>query len=100
MENRSRHGKRPVRRKTKYRGKRGGDKRERVVLYGKIGLILLLLLTVVLAVKACVSNSKKYKENTDAEVDASKPEIDVQLLDVNDYSRPGYESNRDRKSVV
>lgn len=28
-----------------------------------------------------------------ADVDASRPEIDVQLLDINEYSRPGIESD-------
>ncbi len=33
-------------------------------------------------------------------MDASKPEIDVQLLDVNDYSRPGIKSNKINGIVI
>ena len=36
---------------------------------------------------------KRNGENTGIRVDASKPEIDVQLLEVNEYSRPGIETN-------
>lgn len=50
----------------------------------KAGLAILAVLTVILAVRACASGSRR-----NLDVDASEPEIDVQLLDVNAYSRPG-----------
>lgn len=45
---------------------------------------VLVVLTLILAVRSCVAGSRR-----NLEVDASQPEIDVQLLDVNAYSRPG-----------
>lgn len=56
--------------------------------YIKWGLLILAVLTLVLAVRSFTSHGSKY-----VDVDASEPDIDVQLLDVNPYSRPGIESN-------
>lgn len=50
----------------------------------RAGLAILAVLTVILAVRSCASGSRR-----NLDVDASEPEIDVQLLDVNAYSRPG-----------
>ena len=50
----------------------------------RAGLAILAVLTVILAVRSCASGSRR-----NLGVDASEPEIDVQLLDVNAYSRPG-----------
>ena len=60
-------------------------------IYGCI--VVLVILTVVLGIYSCVADRYRNKENTGIKVDASKPEIDVQLLDVNEYSRPGIESD-------
>lgn len=59
------------------------DKRK---LYIKIGIIVLLVLTIILLLYSCVLKKRKW---TLRDVDASQPDIDVQLLDVNEYSRPG-----------
>ena len=61
----------------------------------RIGLAVLVVLTVFLAVRGLLSaggflGSSGYGR---VDVDASEPEIDVQLLDVNPYSRPGTQSN-------
>ena len=56
--------------------------------YIKWGLLILAVLTLVLAVRSFTSHGSKY-----VDVDASEPDIDVQLLDVNPYSRPGIESD-------
>ena len=50
----------------------------------RAGLTILAVLTVILAVRSCASGSRR-----NLDVDASEPEIDVQLLEVNAYSRPG-----------
>lgn len=50
----------------------------------RICAVVLVVLTLILAVRSCVAGSRR-----NLEVDASQPEIDVQLLDVNAYSRPG-----------
>lgn len=73
-------------------GKKG--KPSRTVSISLFGVFLLLVLTLVLLIKSCVDRSNEYRENTDVDVEATKPEIDVQLLDVNEYSRPALESNR------
>lgn len=57
-------------------------------VYIKCGLLILAALTLVLAVRGFILQGSRY-----VNVDASEPEIDVQLLDVNPYSRPGIESN-------
>ena len=56
--------------------------------YIKWGLLILAVLTLVLAVRSFTSHGSKY-----VDVDASEPDIDVQLLDVNPYSRPGIQSD-------
>ena len=56
--------------------------------YIKWGLMILAVLTIVLAVRGVTSPGSMY-----VDVDASEPDIDVQLLDVNPYSRPGIESD-------
>lgn len=60
-------------------------------LFVKIGLAVLLILLAVLLVYRCTVGKKVETSNLD--IDASEPEISVQLLDVNEYSRPGTESD-------
>lgn len=74
--------------------------RRRVQIICRLGVLLLLVLLFVLITKSCISWLTEYRENTGAEIDASKPEIDVQLLDVNEYSRPGIESGRINGIVI
>lgn len=72
---------------------RGGKKRkrrrktDRRTLYIRGGILVLVLLTVILGIYSCASGSRRKLD-----VDASEPDIDVQLLDVNAYSRPGIET--------
>lgn len=61
----------------------------------KAGFIILILLTIFIIVFLFLKNRKNY-----VDVDAEKPEIDVQLLDVNPYSRPGIESEGVRGVVI
>lgn len=60
-------------------------------IYG--GILALVILTIVLGIYSCVATGNRNKANTGLKVDASEPDIDVQLLDVNEYSRPGIESD-------
>lgn len=64
------------------------DRKSRI-LYG--GIIFLVVLTIALGIYSCTA--EKDVPNTGLEVEATKPQIDVQLLDVNQYSRPGIESD-------
>lgn len=59
-------------------------------LFVTIGLAVLIVLLVILLIYRCTAE----KHNTsNLDVDASEPKIDVQLLDINEYSRPGTESD-------
>lgn len=64
----------------------------------KIGAVLLVVLVVVLSVMKVtgkgVFGPGKYRELEDEEIDASKPDIDVDLLTTNEYSRPGTATNQ------
>lgn len=69
----------------------------------RLGLILLAVLTVILGILKAVEPgwfTQEYFELNGAGIDASKPEIDVQLLTVNEYSRPGTETEKIRGIVV
>lgn len=59
----------------------------RAVKLMKAGLVILVVLTMILAVRR-VFLKERY-----VDVSASEPWIDVQLLDINPYSRPGIETN-------
>ena len=54
-----------------------------------IGIGILVVLIIVLGVYSCASR----KRTSNLNVDASQPEIIVDLLDINEYSRPGTESD-------
>ncbi len=80
--------------------KRGkANKRKKQMLQIKICLVILLMLLVVLLLYQCV-RGKEYQEIESAQVDASKPEIEVALLDINPYSRPGTETSKIRNIVI
>ena len=66
----------------------GLDRRQR--LFVKIGFGILLILLVVLLIFRC---TRERTNTSNLDVDATEPEIDVQLLDINEYSRPGTESD-------
>ena len=62
-------------------------KKKRIRITAVAGLAVLLILTIILVVRSCIGERNQF-----VETDASQPDIDVQLLDVNPYSRPGIES--------
>lgn len=69
----------------------------------RTGFIILVLLTVILGIIKAVNPgllSFKYFELNNEETDAFKPEIDVQLLTVNPYSRPGIETGKINGIVI
>ena len=71
--------------------RRGRGKRRRRInykmLYIRLGILFLVIMTLVMVISSCVSDSRR-----NFVVDASQPDINVQLLDVNAYSRPGMET--------
>lgn len=83
-------GKGNIKRNHVTKRKSGSRKRQRHnILLFKAGIVLLVIVTLV---AAAYSLSSVRGQNV-ADVDASQPDIDVQLLDVNPYSRPGTESD-------
>lgn len=76
---------------------------EKMRKYLKIGLLCLLVVSVILGVLKIVKPDifvGKYRERAGKHIDAAKPEIDVQLLTVNPYSRPGTETQKITGIVV
>lgn len=79
------------------------QKMKRVRRYMWLGLIFLIVLAVFLGIAKKVKPgwfARKYYEMEGKDIDASKPEIDVQLLTVNEYSRPGTETEKITGIVV
>lgn len=68
-----------------YRNTRKRTKKNRKLTYA--GIVVLLILTAALVFRSCTAG--RYH----VDVDAAEPAIDVQLLDVNPYSRPGVSNN-------
>lgn len=69
----------------------------------KIGMIILIALTIVLCVVTIYEKhkqSKKYTENKSDYIESVKPDIDVELLTPNEYSRPGIATNKITGIVV
>ena len=73
------------------------QRQKRIRKYRKIGI---LVLATIFAVLVCVKYISpllahdEYTENNSETIDALRPDIDVQLLTVNPYSRPGTETNK------
>lgn len=88
--------------KNRYMTPRNRQKRMRKRI--KLGLVLLIIMTVVLGVIRVVKPDflgfNKYTERSGKAIEAAKPDIDVQLLDVNSYSRPGAESGQIKGIVM
>ncbi len=69
----------------------------------RVGLVFLAVLTVFLGILKVIKPgwfTTKYFEMKGEKIDASKPEIDVELLTVNEYSRPGTETDKIKGIVV
>ena len=63
--------------------------------YVLISIAVLIILTIILGVRSCLTGGEYH-----VDVDASQPELDVQLLDVNPYSRPGISTDNITGVVV
>ena len=93
-----------MKKKKNYRRKlTNAQKRRRTQRNIRLGLVLLLFITIVLvALKIWNPGwlNGGYFERSGEKIDASKPEIDVELLTVNPYSRPGIETDKINGIVV
>lgn len=79
------------------------QKRKRMEKRVRMGFVILCFLAVTIGVIKMVKPgllTLKYFELSNAKIDASKPEIDVDLLTVNPYSRPGRETGKINGIVV
>lgn len=77
--------------------------RRRVQIYMRVGTFFLCMLMIILAGMKIFKVGpfhNGYAERTGAEIDAGKPEIDVQLLTENPYSRPGRQVNKINGIVI
>lgn len=77
--------------------------RRRMQLYMRMGIgILFLLLLVMFGMKLLKIGplGGGYIEQTGSEIDALRPDIDVKLLTVNEYSRPGTQTGRIKGIVI
>lgn len=84
-------------------GLNGTQKKKKVRQRMQLGLVLLSVILIALVVIKIVKPSlltRNYFEMENDKVDASKPDIDVELLTVNPYSRPGTETGKIRGIVV
>lgn len=92
------------RKKKGYRGRTNSVQKKRKVQRNiRLGLVLLAVVFAVLGVIKVVKPSlltRNYFEKEGEEIDASKPEIDVELLTVNPYSRPGTKTGKITGIVV
>lgn len=62
-------------------------------------LVLLVVMTVMKVFEIGIFSSQ-YKEKSDSEIHTEKPDIEVALLTVNPYSRPGTATNKIEKIVI
>ena len=65
-------------------------------------MVVLLLYLAVTKISGCglFGFGNKYVERTGDEIDESRPDMDVQLLTVNEYSRPGTKTGRIKGIVI
>lgn len=78
-------------------------KKNKTMSRSKKGLIILIIITVLLCVVTALKKqeqSKEYTENKSDYIDSVKPDIDVELLTPNEYSRPGISTNKIMGIVV
>ncbi len=84
-----------TRRKTRYR--------RRLRLYMRLGmfvLVAMLLVLVGMKVFSLGPFNSQYVEQEETTMHVSKPDIDVQLLTVNPYSRPGTQTEKIKNIVI
>lgn len=68
--------------------------RRRVQIGAGVLIVLLFVLAVMKMMGVGLFGPGRYREIADENIDATKPDINVQLLTVNEYSRPGTEVNQ------
>lgn len=79
----------------KRRRRHRNAKRERILVF----MLYVVILVVVIAVSLWISKDR-YVENDASQITIEEPEYEIQLLTINDYSRPGTYSNRIKNIVI
>lgn len=80
-------------------------KKRRVQLYTRVGIVLMSFILIALSMMkifhfGVFGSEAKYTEENGAEIDKSKPDIDVQLITPNPYSRPETKTKRIKGIVI
>ena len=77
--------------------------KRRIQLYTRMGIVFLITCMLVLGIMKVFHIGpfdNRYMEISGREIDASKPDMNVQLLTVNEYSRPGTKTERIKGIVI
>ncbi len=77
--------------------------KRRIQLYTRVGVSILIVCMAILGIMKLLNIglfAEDYMEITGNEIDAVKPDLDVQLLTVNEYSRPGTQTGRIKGIVI
>lgn len=77
---------------TRTRKQKRTVERNRRVIIGVLSVLCIFF--IIIKIAGIFFGRNEYWELSDEEITAEKPEIDVDLLDLNEYSRPGTESER------
>lgn len=83
--------------------RRRQKKRRRLQIYMRLGFgILMLIFIVIIGMKFLKLGpyNEEYVEQEGSDIDAFKPDIDVHLLTINEYSRPGTQSKKINGIVI
>ena len=86
------------RKRIKVRKRRTGNRRK-MQLYTRVGIVVLVIVCLYFGITKFM-NRNQYIERVGLGIDETRPEMDVQLLTVNEYSRPGTKTGRIHNIVI
>ena len=92
-----------LRKMTRKKQSRRNRAKRRIQLYTRMGIVFLIACMLVLGIIKVFHIGpfdNRYMEISGTEIDASKPDMNVQLLTVNEYSRPGTKTERIKGIVI
>lgn len=92
-----------LRKMTRKKQSRRNRAKRRIQLYTRMGIVFLIACMLVLGIMKVFHIGpfdNRYMEISGTEIDASKPDMNVQLLTVNEYSRPGTKTERIKGIVI
>ena len=92
-----------LRKMTRKKQSRRNRAKRRIQLYTRMGIVFLITCMLVLGIMKVFHIGpfdNRYMEISGTEIDASKPDMNVQLLTGNEYSRPGTKTERIKGIVI